>query len=101
MTNLTDDINKQTKKAAKKTERKSRYTRSRGNEEAKQDVGINPNLHFHAHTSSPPLLPSFWKQMPAHAGIMTANISQLLLTVTRESLSYRAGCYVGLSLVSY
>lgn len=37
------------------------------------------------HTSSPLLSPSFWKQMPAHVGTMTANIIQLLLSVISYS----------------
>ena len=39
MINLINDINKQTKKAAKETEWETKYTLSRGNLEAKQDVG--------------------------------------------------------------
>lgn len=53
------------------------------------------------HTDSPPFSPSSWKQMPAHVGIMMANIIQLLLTVIRGSLSYGAGYHTSPSLVSY
>lgn len=94
MINLIDDINKQTKKAAKETQWEPGYTVSGGNQEAKPDVDtVSPNLYScsHPHTSSAPFSPPLWEQVSAHVGIRLANVIQPLLTVNGSCLSYRAG----------